>query len=386
MIKYIAAFGIFGIITTEFGVIGILPELARYYHISIDKAGILLSAFALIIALCGPWVTLLSAGFDRKKVMLLTLAVFIVSNMLSALATVFEVQLLARILPAFLHPVYFATAIGVAMGTAQKGDEHKAAAVIFGGVSLATVIGVPLATYMASLFNWQASFIVAGIVNVLALISVWIFVPAMPVAERTGYGQQLRILTKPSFLVTAISVTMLLAAMFSMYGYFADYMEKVYGLNGAQVSTMLMLFGAAGVAGNWVAGRLLSRSVVNTLQGALLGLVVIYGLLHFISGYSSLTVLLIAIWGFVHTACFVIGQSWIMSAAPGAEDFANSLGVSFGNLGLTIGAVVSGWVIANTGIGQTPLVSIGLVLIAWALVLLRLRLRLRQTPACSLQS
>ena len=73
MIKYIAAFGIFGIITTEFGVIGILPELARYYHISIDKAGILLSAFALVIALCGPWITLLSAGFDRKKVMLLTL-------------------------------------------------------------------------------------------------------------------------------------------------------------------------------------------------------------------------------------------------------------------------------------------------------------------------
>jgi predicted MFS family arabinose efflux permease len=373
MIKYIAAFGIFGIITTEFGVIGILPELARYYHISIDKAGILLSAFALIIALCGPWVTLLSAGFDRKKVMLLTLAVFVVSNTLSALAGVFEVQLLARILPAFLHPVYFATSIGVAMNTAKKGGEHKAAAVIFGGVSLATVVGVPFATYMASVFNWQASFIVAGIVNVLALLSIWFFVPAMPVTEKTGYGQQLRILTRPSFLITAISVTMLLAAMFAMYGYFAGYMEKVYGLNGAQVSTMLMLFGFAGVAGNWVAGRLLSKSVVMTLQGCLLALAVIYALLHIVTGFSSLAVLLIAVWGFVHTACFVVGQSWIMSAAQGAEDFANSLGVSFGNLGLTLGAVISGWVIAHLGIQHTPWASMGLVIIAWILVLIRTR-------------
>lgn len=377
MIKYIAAFGIFGIITTEFGVIGILPELARYYHVSIDKAGILLSAFALIIALCGPWVTLLASGFDRKKVMLLTLAVFVVSNALSAVASVFEVQLLARILPAFLHPVYFATAIGVAMSTAAKGGEHKAAAVIFGGVSLATVIGVPFATYMTSVFNWQASFLVAGAVNILAFLCVWIFVPAMPVAERANYGQQLRILTKPSFLVTAFSVTMLLAAMFSMYGYFADYMEKVYGLNGAQVSTMLMLFGGTGVLGNWVAGRLLSKSVVMTLQGCLLALAVIYALLHMVTGFSSLAVLLIAVWGFVHTGCFVVSQSWIMSAAPGAEDFANSLGVSFGNLGLTLGAVISGWVIAHIGVQHTPWASMGLVAIAWILVLVRKHVLMR---------
>jgi predicted MFS family arabinose efflux permease len=279
-------------------------------------------------------------------------------------------------LPAFLHPAYFATAIGVAINTASKGNEHRAAAVIFGGVSLATVIGVPFATYMASLFNWQASFFVAGIVNVLALLAVWIYVPAMPVTERMGYGRQLRILARPSFLLTAISVSMLLAAMFVMYGYFADYMEKVYGLNGVQVSSMLMLFGVAGVAGNWVAGRLLSKSVVMTLQGCLLALALIYGLLYAVSGYGSLTILLIAVWGFVHTACFVVGQSWIMSAAPGAEDFANSLGVSFGNLGLTLGATISGWVITHAGIRETPLASIGLVLAAFILVLLRLRTKL----------
>jgi predicted MFS family arabinose efflux permease len=213
-------------------------------------------------------------------------------------------------------------------------------------------------------------------VNVLALIAVWIFVPAMPVMERTGYGQQLRILAKSSFLVTAMSVSMLLAAMFVMYGYFADYMEKVYGLNGAQVSSMLMVFGVAGVAGNWVAGRLLSKSVVMTLQGCLLALTVIYGLLYAVSGYSSLTILLIAVWGFVHTACFVVSQSWIMSAAPGAEDFANSLGVSFGNLGLTLGTTISGWVITNVGVRETPWASIGLVLVAFLLVLLRLRTKL----------
>ncbi|GAA0557698.1 MFS transporter [Chitinophaga japonensis] len=364
MTKYIAAFGIFGIITTEFGVIGILPQLARYYHISIEAAGMLISIFALIIALCGPWVTLLLSGFDRKKLMLLTLAVFILSNALSAVAGAFPLQLLARALPAFLHPVYFATAIGVAVSTAAKGEEHRAVAVIFGGVSLATVIGVPFATWMASLYGWQASFIVAGIVNVLALLSVWTGVPPMPVTEKVSYGQQLRILTRPSFLLAALSVVLLLAAMFAMYSYFADYMEKVYGLSGAEVSTMLMLFGVAGVAGNWLAGRLLGKSVWRTLQGCLLALALVYILLYLSGSYSAYTIALIAVWGLVHTACFVVSQTWIREAAPGAEDFANSLGVSFGNLGLTIGTTLSGWVIAQAGIAQTPWASMALVLAA----------------------
>lgn len=406
-IKYIAAFGIFGIITTEFGVIGILPQLARHYNRSIEKTGILLSAFALVIALFGPWITLFLSRHNRKNLMLVTIALFIISNLISAMDPSFPILLLARILPAFLHPLYFSIAVAAAVETAPKGQEHKAMSIIFGGVSLATVVGVPFATYMADLFGWQASFLVSGAVNMLAWLSILFFIPSMPVLKPPSHGQQLQILINPSFLISAASVVLLLAAMFSIYSYFADYMQKVNGLNGAQISGMLMIFGIAGVAGNWIAGKLLSRNILLTMAIFLTGLAIIYILLYFNglhltrsgftgAGYagsrftqpetvqpaSLATMILIGIWGFVHTGCFLISQTWISVAAPGAKVFANSLGVSFGNLGLSMGTAISGWVIVNSGIHQVPWVSVALVVTSLILVFVKAGIGYKNRRTC----
>ncbi|ASZ12694.1 MFS transporter [Chitinophaga pendula] len=371
-IKYIAAFGVFGIITTEFGVIGILPQIATHYGIGIDHAGWLLSAFALVIALCGPWITLLAAGKNRKVMMSIALGLFILSNAISALAPPFSILLLARMLPAFLHPLYISAAIAAAVATANEQDKHKATAVVFAGVSLGTVIGVPFVTYLAEIFSWQVSFIGAGIVNTLALAALIRFIPELPAGQYVAPGKQLRLLADKTFLLHAISTTLMLAAMFAVYGYFADYMVKVNHLSGVQVGNMLLLFGVTGVVGNWVAGKLLGKSIPATLVGVLLSLLVIYSLLFFTNGYNTATMLLIAVWGFVHTACFIIGQAWINSAAPHAQEFANSLGISFGNLGLTAGTMISGWVIAGAGVQYTAWVSLALVSLSLAFVGYRL--------------
>lgn len=393
-IKYIAAFGVFGIITTEFGVIGILPQVAQHYHISISTAGILLSAFAFVIAVCGPWVTLLASRYDRKKVMLAALALFIISNILSAFTPSFGVMVLVRVLPAFLHPVYFSAALGAAVGTVREEDRHKAASVIFGGISLATVIGVPLATYMANVFTFPASFVVAGITNVLAWLGVFFFIPSMPVAAPAAYGKQLGIFRQAPFLLALAAACLLLAAMSSIYGYFADYLQKVNGLNGMQISTMLLLFGITGIAGNWAAGKLLSKGITRTMLFFLVALGLIYTGLYFSTGYSFTTIALIAVWGFIHTGCFLIGQAWITATVPQAQDFANSLAVSSGNLGLTIGTVVSGWVITHIDIRQAPWVGVALVLAALLLVWIKTRVgkmkvkvscqKPEAAPACSI--
>jgi DHA1 family inner membrane transport protein len=371
-IKYIAALGIFGIITTEFGVIGILPQIAQHYQIGMDKAGWLLSGFALVIALCGPWVTLAASRFDRKKMMVSTLLLFVLSNILSALAPPFGLLLLARVLPAFLHPLYFSAAIYSAVTNAPEKDKHKATAVIFGGVSIATVAGVPVTTYLADVFNWQAAFIGFGIVNTLALIAVFIFIPPMQVTQKRSVGAQLGLLVKPAFLLQAMITSLMIAAMFTVYGYFADFMEKVNHLNGVQISKMLMLFGVLGVAGNWVAGKMLSKSLPATLVFSLLILVLIYTMLYFTNGYNIYTIALTAVWGFVHTGCFLIGQSWISSAAKGAEEFANSLGVAFTNLGIALGTTIGGWIIMNKGIQYTAWASIALITLALLLIVIRL--------------
>lgn len=371
-IKYVAALGIFGMITTEFGVIGILPQIAHHYHIGIDHAGWLLSGFALVIALFGPWITLAAARFDRKKMMVLTLLLFIISNLLSALAPPFGILLFARVLPAFLHPLYFSAAIYAAVTNAPEKEKHSATAVIFGGVSIATVLGVPITSYLANVFTWQTAFVAFGLVNIIAVTAVILFIPPMQAKQKSSVGTQMGLFRKPVFLLQAITTTLMIAGMFAIYGYFAEFMEKINHLNGVQISKMLMLFGVMGVIGNWVAGKLLSKSLIATLAFFLLMLSLIYTLLYLINGYTIYTVLLTAIWGFVHTGCFLIGQSWISSAAKGAEEFANSLGVAFTNLGIAFGTTIGGWVIVNFGIHYTVWASVALV--SAALVLTGIRL------------
>lgn len=371
-IKYVAASGIFGIITTEFGVIGILPQIAQHYQIGMDHAGWLLSGFALVIALFGPWITLAAAGFDRKKMMVLTLSLFIISNVLSALAPPFGLLLLARVLPAFLHPLYFSAAIYAAVTNAPEKEKHSATAVIFGGVSIATVLGVPVTSYLASVFTWQTAFAAFGLVNIIAMTAVILFIPPMQAKQKATVGTQMGLFKNRIFLLQASTTSLMIAGMFAVYGFFAEFMEKINHLNGVQISKMLMLFGVLGVVGNWAAGKLLSKSLVATLAFFLLMLSLIYTLLYFINGYSIYTVLLTALWGFIHTGCFLIGQSWISLAAKGAEEFANSLGVAFTNLGIALGTTIGGWVIINFGIQYTAWASI--VLVSAALVLTGLRL------------
>lgn len=370
-IKYVAALGIFGIITTEFGVIGILPQIAQHYHIGMDHAGWLLSGFALVIALFGPWITLATARFDRKKMMVLTLSLFIISNILSALAPPFGLLLFARVLPAFLHPLYFSAAIYAAVTNASEKEKHSATAVIFGGVSIATVLGVPVTSYLASVFTWQTAFVAFGLVNIIAMTAVILFIPPMQAKQEAAAGTQMGLFKNRTFLLQAITTSLMIAGMFTVYGYFAEFMEKINHLNGVQISKMLMLFGVLGVVGNWVAGKLLSKSLIATLVFFLLMLSLIYALLYFINGYTIYTVLLTALWGFIHTGCFLIGQSWISSAAKGAEEFANSLGVAFTNLGIALGTTIGGWVIINFGIQYTVCASI--LLVSAALVLTGIR-------------
>ncbi|WP_315823520.1 MFS transporter [Paraflavitalea speifideaquila] len=181
---YIMALGAFGIITTEFGVIGILPTIAREFNISIDTAGWLLSGFALTIALSGPFTTLLTAKINRKVIMCLVLGIFVLSNLLSAFSTSFAMLLVARILPAFLHPVFWAVATVAASKQVAPKDAPKAVSVVLGGLSIATVLGVPITTYVAELFNWQASFLLAGIINLIAFAALAFLVPSMPVTEK----------------------------------------------------------------------------------------------------------------------------------------------------------------------------------------------------------
>jgi predicted MFS family arabinose efflux permease len=351
-IAYIGSLGLIGIITTEFGVIGILPQVAAYYHISIEKAGTLLSAFALVIALAGPLTTLWLSGYNRKTVMVISIGMFLVTGVVSALSPPFWLLLLVRILPAFLQPVFISTAVTAATAAADKKDEHQMMAIVMAGIGMATVTTIPLATYIAGVFGrWQLSFVVQTVISALALVAMLTALPSMPVHEKKSYGTQLKILTKPVFLASAATISCMIAAMFTTYSYFADYLGKVNGMLPDTISVMLLVFGAAGLPGNYIAGKLLGKSVTGATAIFLAGITLISVGIYF---SASLALPLIIVWGFLHTPCFLTGAAYMIATAPEAPGFANSLSISFGNLGVSLGTAVSGWVISSYGIHSAP--------------------------------
>lgn len=368
---YIGCLGFIAVITTEFGVIGILPQLATHYNISIDKAGLLLSAFALVIALTGPFMTLLVSGIDRKKLMLTAIFIFLLTGIVSSFSPPFWLLMAVRILPAFLQPVYISTALSVAVANGNKKYENELMSIVFSGVAIAMVSTVPFATWLASQFSWEYSFVIQSVVSVLALLAIYFFLPDMPVTAKKSYGSQLKILTQPTFIVSTAMNFFMIAAWFSTYSYFAEYLNKAKGMNPTMVSYMLFLFGVIGVIANRVSGKMLNKDIANTTALFLSGTILIPLLLYF-SGTNTIAVIfVIALWGFLYSPSFLNASTYMISSAPKSLEFANSLATSFGNLGVTLGTTVGGWIIATKGVQYTPWLTLLFGVFAFAMIVLR---------------
>lgn len=370
-IAYVGCLGMIGIITTEFGIIGILPQIAVYYGITIDKAAYLLSAFALVIALTGPFMTLLFSGFDRKKIMLATIFIFFFSTIVSAFSPPFLLLMIVRMLPAFLQPVYIATAIAAAVSSGEKSQENQLMGIVLGGIALAMVTTVPFATYLASIFSWQISFFVQAIVSALALVTIFRIMPDGDIPEKKSYGSQVKILKDKSFVLSTAMNFFMIASWFSTYSYFADYLIKTRKVDMETISYLLLLFGVVGVFSNWLSGKMLTRSITKTVAFFLCGTVIIPVILIYSGDSLWITVIVVLIWGFFYAPCFLNASAYMISAAPKSLEFANSLATSFGNLGVFLGTAVGGWIISQSTISNVPWAGMGFGILSLLMVVCR---------------
>lgn len=368
---YIGCLGFIAVITTEFGVIGILPQIAEHYKISIDKAGYLLSAFALVIALTGPFMTLLVSGFDRKKIMLTSIAIFLITGFVSSFSPPLWILMLVRILPAFLQPVYIATALSVAVSNADNNKKNELMSIVFSGVTLAMVTTVPFATWLSSLWSWEYSFMIQTVVSLIALSVIYLMLPSMPVSKKKSYGTQLKILTQPAFILSTAANFFMITAWFSTYSYFADYLNRAKGMDETMISYMLFVFGIVGVFSTWLAGKMLNRNVTKTTAFFLSGTLVIPVLLYFSNGNLLLTIAVIAIWGFMYSPSFLNASTYMISSVPDSLEFANSLATSFGNLGVTLGTTLGGWMIVSKGVAYNPWIGFVFGSLAFLMMILR---------------
>ncbi|MGM7722864.1 MFS transporter [Metabacillus sp. Hm71] len=338
----ILTIGVFGILNTEMGIVGILPLIADHFHISISKAGLLVSLFALAVAISGPTMPLLFSGINRKKVMLLVLGVFVLGNIVSIFASNFTILLIARVIPAFLHPVYVSIALTAAAASVSKEEAPKATSKVFMGVTGGMVLGAPVSSFIANTTSLEMAFVFFTIVNAIAFIAILLFVPSMPVKERLSYGSQLSILKKPIIWLSIAAVIFINAAMYGVSSYLAEYLGTITNIPGKTISLMLFIFGGASIIGNIVAGKLLIKNAIKSVASFPFVLGAVYILLFLMGQFTVPMALIVLIFGIAVAIGNNISQYWITSAAPEAPEFSNGLFLASGNLGVTTGTSVGG--------------------------------------------
>ncbi|MDN4601449.1 MFS transporter [Paenibacillus sp. F6_3S_P_1C] len=348
----ILALGVFAIITTEVGIIGVLPLITHKFNITAAQAGWLVSIFALVVAVSGPFLTLLVSGINRKTILLIAVLLFAISNVVYAYTTRFDMMLIFRIIPAIFHPVFFSVALVTGAKLVPPEKSSQAVAKVFTGITAGFAFGVPLTSYLAERFSLEAAFWFGAVVSIIAFIGIWIWLPSMPVQEKMSYGKQIGILRKPALWLNIAAVIFIFAAMFSVYSYFAEYLGQVTRMDGSWISVMLLAFGVIMIAGNLVFGQLLHRNIPRTVLLFPVLYMAAYLLVFYAGSYFIPMIIMVFVWGAIHSGGLIVSQTWLTTESQEAPEFGNSLFVSFSNLGITLGTSIGGWFIAQLGIHQ----------------------------------
>lgn len=369
----ILTLGVFSIINTEMGVIGILPMIAEQFAVNISTAGLLVSLFALGVAIAGPIMPLLFSGVNRKGAMILVLGIFLLCNLVSVFTTSFNILLIARILPALFHPIYVSLAFSVASSSVSPSDAPRAVAKVMMGVSAGMVLGVPIVSYIASTTSLQIAMMFFALLSGLSLLATIFFIPSLPVKEKMSYGSQLNVLRSSNTWISLVGVVLINGAIFGVYSYISEYLGTVTGVSSQFISVLLLVYGLANIVGNVIAGKMLSENPIRFVVSFPFLLSVVYLLLFFTGQFTTSAALLILVWGILSGAGANINQYWITSAAPDAPDFANGLFLSATNLGTTIGATICGFFI--TEFGTSSIILGGLCLLALSVLAILVRVQ-----------
>ena len=373
LLVFILTAGVFGIINTEMGVIGILPLIAEHFHVTVPEAGWTVSIFALVVAISAPIMPLLFSGINRKKVMLLALGVFTLSNIISMLTSNFTLLLIARALPAFLHPVYVSMAFTVAAASVSKEKAPKAVAKVFIGVSAGMVLGVPVTSYIASEVSFTMGMMFFTVVNALVFMATLLFVPSMPVKEKLSYGAQLNVLKKKIIWYSIMAVTLINGALFGFFSYMSDYLKTVTEVSYSVISILLMIYGLANIIGNVIAGKQLATNPIRSMIFIPFALFTFYICIFILGEWLAAMTVIILIQGILAGYGQNTMQYMITEAAPEAPDFANGLFLLSANLGTTVGAAACGAFITFFDTRYSVIGSLLFLAVSIVFVVLRIR-------------
>ena len=372
------AVGAFGIGTTEFGPMGMLPTIAQGMDVSIPTAGMLISAYAIGVMVGAPVMTLLFARWPRRRALIALMAIFTLGNLASAMAPNYTSLVIARIITSLNHGAFFGIGSIVAASLVPREKQASAVAAMFMGLTIANIGGVPVATWFGQVVGWRESFMGIALLGVAAMLSLGAFLPKGGHGERPNVQAELRVLTQPVVLVILATTVMGAGAMFTLYTYIAPSLESITQVSPGYVTGMLVLIGIGFTLGAKLGGKLADRSVKGSLL-VFLSLIAISMLAFpWLATTKAGAAMGLVVWG---TAAFAVVpplQTWVMREATGAPGLASSVNIGAFNLGNALGAAL-GSAVLNLGGGYGAVSISGAVLALLALLLVLTQMRHKQT-------
>ncbi len=368
------AIAAFGIGTSEFIIMGLLPNLSEDFHVSIPKAGALVSGYALSVTIGAPIVALATARLERKLALLLLMGVFTVGNFACAIAPGYNLLFAARVLTALCHGAFFGIGSVVAANLVPRNQRSQAIALMFSGLTLANVLGVPAGTALGQAFGWRAAFWAIVPIGLVAATAVFLLVPPQPASE-ANLLHEFHVLRKPQVLLVLAMSVLTSTSLFCVFTYIAPMLETVTRVSPHAVTLSLLLFGVGITIGNLLGGALSDWRPMTFLNGALIILIIADLVLPFTEPYAIPAIAMILAWGAIQFAAGAPLQSRIVDQAAAAPNLASTLNQGAFNLGNATGASLGGIMLtAGFTYRQLPLASAAVTLIALAMALISARL------------
>lgn len=357
------ALGGFGIGTTEFVAMGLLNLIADGFSITEGEAGHVISAYALGVVIGAPLITTLTGSIPRRRLALILMGAFVIGNGLSVFAHSYWVLMISRFIAGFPHGAYFSVTALIAASMAPNGKRGKAVALTGMGLSIATVIGVPVAQGLGSALGWNAAFAMVAVIGIITFIALWFTVPHMTLMPRTKPITELGALVNSQVLMTLAIGTVGFGGMFAVYTYISWTLTENAGFNADLIWIPLMVYGIGMVIGTYIGGVLADRNLEYAILGTLLTLIVVLSAFYFLSHNAVLGIINFGVIGLLGSTLVPNLQTRLMDVAGDAQTLAAALNHSALNMANAAGAAVGGAVI-SAGYGYSTPALAGAVMAA----------------------
>ncbi|TKC05918.1 MFS transporter [Pedobacter frigoris] len=348
-----------GIGITEFVMMGLLPDIAKDLSITIPQAGHLISAYALGVVIGAPLLVAIAGSYPPKKILIVLMMMFTGFNALSAFAPDYTTMFVARLLAGLPHGAFFGVGSVVASRIADKGKEAQAVSLMFAGLTIANVIGVPLGTFIGHNYSWRYTFVIIVIVGLVTLLSLKAWMPSLPATKNRNLKEELSFFKLPEAWLIILMIAIGTGGLFSWYSYIAPLLTDVSGFSPDSITYILVLAGLGMLVGNFIGGRLADKfSPAKASVSLLVIMAITLFVVHYVSGNQIVSLVMTFITGAVAFALAAPIQMLMINTAKGSEMLAASVSQASFNIGNALGAFLGGLPLA-AGYDYTSPVWVG---------------------------